>query len=735
MSEKIFQTDLAGKNLSIRTGKVALQATGSCEVRYGDTVVLATAVIAKQPREGVDFFPLMVEYEERLYAAGKIKGSRWIKREGRPSDEAVLTARLIDRSIRPLFPDQLKNDVQVILTVLSYDEQHDPDIVSLIAASAVLSLSSIPWDGPISGVRVGKINGEWVLNPGAEAQDKSSLDLVIAGTSDKVLMLEAGANEVSEEDVLEAVKFSQKHIKKIIDLIKEVQKEAGEKKVMPEIKVEEENEKKDSQKELEELTVSWVKENVAKKLFAKSYDSKSSRKEIVAEMAEELSAYLEEKGVGADRRKKAMGLFEELIEAEVSRGILKEARRVDGRKLEEIRKLGVESGILPRTHGSALFNRGETQIMSVVTLGSPGDEQLLEGLEESGSKRFMHHYNFPPFSVGEISPMRSPGRREIGHGALAERALRPMIPPKEEFPYTIRVVSEVLGSNGSSSMGSVCASSVALMDAGVPIKKAIAGIAMGLASDDNGNYKILTDLQDLEDGAGGMDFKVAGTADGITAIQMDTKTKGLNLDMVKETLARAKKARLEVLKVMNNVIAAPKPELSPYAPRIISFKINPDKIREVIGPGGKIINEIIDKTGVQIDIEPDGMVMVTSVSEESAGKAVDWIKNIVREVVVGEVFQGKITRILDFGAFAEILPKQEGLIHISEMANFRVNKVTDVVKVGDIVPVKVINIDDLGRINLSRRALLPNDQKHSIEDKIKKVFKPSFGKKQNPHRH
>ncbi|MBU1165185.1 polyribonucleotide nucleotidyltransferase [Patescibacteria group bacterium] len=740
MSVQTFETELAGTPLKIKTGQLALQATASCEVSYGETVVLATAVMSKQPRDGIDYFPLMVEYEERLYAAGKIKGSRWIKREGRPSDEAVLTARLVDRAIRPLFPEELKNEVQVILTVLSYDEENDPDIASLIAASAVLSMSSIPWKGPIGGVRIGQVEGEWVVNPTVEAKTKSNMNLIVAGGIDKVTMIEADANEVLEKEVYDAIEFSQKHIKKIIKFIEEVVAKAGDQKVAPEIKeaAEEETEdgeKKASIKEVEELTKNWVEENVSKKLFAKSLGTKSSRKGVVYELADELALYLEEQGVGKDRRAKAANMYMKLVEGVVTDAILKDSKRVDGRKLTEIRPLSSEIALLPRTHGSGLFNRGETQVLSVVTLGAPSDEQMLEGIDESGTKRFMHHYNFPGFCVGEVKPMRTPGRREIGHGALAERALQPMIPLKDEFPYTIRVVSEVLGSNGSSSMGSTCGSTLALMDAGVPIKKPVAGIAMGMASDNKGNYKILTDLQDLEDGHGGMDFKVAGTVDGITVIQMDTKTDGLSMQICKETLEQAKTARLEILKNMAKAIAVPRPELSQYAPRIISFSIDPEKIRDVIGPGGKIINEIINKTGVDIDIEQDGMVMITAVSEEGGKKAAEWIKNIVRVVEVGEVFEGKITRIMDFGAFAEVLPNQEGLIHISELAQRHVTTVTDVVNVGDKVPVKVIKIDDLGRINLSMKALQPQSDKRpddsrpsGSEQRDKKPFKPGFGK-------
>ncbi|OGY45219.1 MAG: polyribonucleotide nucleotidyltransferase [Candidatus Buchananbacteria bacterium RIFCSPHIGHO2_01_FULL_39_8] len=471
----------------------------------------------------------------------------------------------------------------------------------------------------------------------------------------------------------------------------------------------EEEETPESYKELVDKAHDWIKKNVPKVLFDKKLNTKEERKAALAQAKEEMATYLEEQGIGKERRKEALPLFDQFVEEEVSRAIIEEEKRVDGRKLTEVRPLDIKVGVLPRTHGSALFNRGATQILSIVTLGSPGDEQFLEGLEESGRKRFMHHYNFPPYSVGETGRIGGPGRRDIGHGALAEKAVRPLMPTKEEFPYTIRVVSEVLSSNGSSSMASACGTSLALMDAGVPIKKAVAGVAMGLASDEaKGIYKVLTDLQDLEDGPGGMDFKIAGTKDGITAIQLDTKTQGLPLAVVKKTLEQAQEARLEILKAMDKVITKPQAELSPYAPRIISFNINPERIREVIGPGGKVINEIIDKTGVQIDIEPDGLVMVTSVNEEGAKKAVEWIKGIVREVQVGEVFEGKVIKILDFGAIVQILPNQDGMIHISELAHHRVNSVSDVVKVGDVVKVKVINAEN-GRIGLSLKAMMPND--------------------------
>ncbi len=711
MAKKIFETEFAGKQLIIETGVLAKQANGSCTVRYGDTVVLATAVLGAA-KEGMNYFPLSVEYEERLYAAGKIKGSRWIKREGRPSDEAVLTARLVDRCIRPLFSDEIKNEVQVVLTVLSYDQQNDADAIGLIAASAALTISNIPWNGPLGGLRIGQIDGEWVINPTFEAREKSNMDLVVAGINNKILMIEADGKEVPEEVAYSAIEFSLKHINNLVKFLNDVREEIGKEKIpVQELvgKVLAEEETPESHKEMVETAQAWIKENVSKVLFDKKLVSKEERKSALSACKAQMLVYLEEQKIGKDRRKKAEPLFDEFVEAEVTRAIIEEEKRVDGRKLTEVRPLDVAVGLLPRTHGSALFNRGATQVLSIVTLGAPGDEQFLEGLEESGRKRFMHHYNFPPYSVGETGRIGSPGRREIGHGALAEKAIRNMIPAKEDFPYTVRVVSEVLGSNGSSSMASTCGTSLALMDAGVPIKKAVAGIAMGLASDDKGNYKILTDLQDLEDGAGGMDFKIAGTSEGITAIQLDTKTSGLSLEIVKQTLTQAKVARLEILETMNKVISAPRANLSPFAPRIISFSINPDKIREVIGPGGKIINEIIDKTGVQIDIEQTGLVLITALNEENGNKAADWVKSIVKEVEVGEIYEGKVSRILDFGAIVDILPHQDGMVHISELDNRRVDKVEDVVKLGDTVKVKVIAKEN-GRISLSRKALLPRPE-------------------------
>ena len=712
MSEvKKFSTEFCGRTLTIETGRIAKQTNASCTVQYGETVVLATVVMSKDQREGIDFFPLSVEYEERLYAAGKIKGSRWVKREGRPSEEAVLSGRMIDRAIRPLFPQGVRNDVQIVLTVLSYDGENDSNIVALIAASAALTISDIPWAGPLAGVKVGRVEGKLVFNPTPAEKEKSDLDLVVAGLNDKVLMLEAGAKQIPEAEMYEAIAKAMEPITVVQKFLQEIQTQIGKVKLPTEFFAAKITAEQQAETEkIQQLVATFAAAKVEAALFSKSLDSKSSRKEAIAKLDEELAKELIAQGLPVEKIESAQGYLYELIEGQVTENILKHDRRVDGRLLTDVRVLVGEVSILPRTHGSAIFSRGETQVLSLVTLGSPGDEQQLEGLEENGKKRYMHHYNFPPYSVGEIGRLGSPGRREIGHGDLAERALVPVLPTKEQFPYTIRVVSEVMGSNGSSSMASTCGSTLSLMDAGVPITAPVAGVAMGLASDGKGQFKVLTDLQDLEDGTGGMDFKITGTSQGITAIQLDTKTDGLPLTVVKQTLEQAKPARQQILELITKTIPTPRLEMSKYAPRIITFSIPIDKIRDVIGPGGKMINEIIDETGVTIDIEQDGMVYITSANAEAAVKAQDWIKNITREVVAGEVYQGTITRMLDFGAFAEILPKQEGLIHVSELAWGHVNRVTDVVQIGDVVPVKVLQIDDQGRINLSRKALIPKPE-------------------------
>ena len=705
-----FETMWGGKKLTIQTGKYANQANGACVVQYGDTVVLATAVMSESAREGIDFFPLMVEFEEKLYAAGRIKGSRFIKKEGRPTDEAILTARYNDRALRPLFDQRMRNEVQIVVSCLAFDGENDPDMPGLIAASCALHISDIPWNGPIADIRVGQIEGEWVMNPTYAARDKSLLDLAFAGTKSLVIMIEAGAKEAPEKTVLEAFRFGQKHLTEPIDLIEKVRAAVGKKKrdlatpATPEAKA-----KIEKREKAIAIAQPFIISQVCALFFGTPQATKVQRAEQKREIKKRTEAFLVTQGLDADDIKAGASVVGDMVEAEVMRAILEEGKRVDGRGLTEIRPLLAEVGVLPRVHGSGHFMRGETQVLSVITLGAPGDEQTLDGMEFVGVKRYFHHYNFPPFSVGEVKPMRGPGRREIGHGALAEKALAGMLPEKEIFPYTVRVVSEVLGSNGSSSMGSTCGSTLALMDAGVPIKAPVAGLAMGLATDTAGHWKIITDLQDLEDGAGGMDFKIAGTKDGITAIQMDTKTKGISLEVIEQTFAQAHAGRLQILDMMLKTIPAVRPDLSPYAPRIITLRISPELIGNVIGPGGKIINEIIATTGVQaIDIEDDGLVMITSVNAEGAKKAEEWVRNLTREVKAGELFTGKVVRLMDFGAFVEILPKQDGLVHISELAPWRVNAVGDIVKVGDTVHVKVKEIDEMGRINLSMKQVEGN---------------------------
>lgn len=695
MEQKKWSLQIGGRVLEVETGLLAGQANGSVTVRYGDTVVLATAVMSKNASRVSGYFPLMVDYEERYYAAGKIKGSRFIKREGRPSDEAILTGRVVDRTIRPLFNGRMRNDVQVVVTVLSIDGENDPDIIAMIAASAALSISNIPWNGPIGAVRVGRSKGELVLNPVNGDLKESDLDLIIAGTKDKINMIEAGIEEVPEEEVLKAFAFGQEAIKKIAEFLEGIQKEIGKAKSEPALL--------QGTPEFE----AKVKEILlANGLGEALYDpDKQVIEEKTKAIKEKVSEYIKASFTeGLERLEEvAEQVFEEVSDEIVHQNILEKEQRPDGRKLEEIRQISCQIGLLPRTHGSALFTRGETQALTITTLGSPGDEQIIDTMEVDMKKRYIHHYNFPPFSVGEVRPMRGPGRREVGHGALAERALVPVLPSKDEFPYTVLLVSEILSSNGSSSMASTCGSTLSLMDAGVPIKRPVSGIAMGIIVGKD-KFKVLTDIQGLEDHYGDMDFKAAGSEKGLTALQMDVKVDGVTLEMLEAVLKQSHDNRLEILGKIVAAIAAPRTEMSQYAPRIITMHINPEKIRNVIGSGGKIINQIIDETGVQIDIEDDGSVFITSPDEISAQKAQKWIDNLTHEVKAGELFNARITRIMNFGAFAEILPGQEGLIHISELADHRVDKVEDVVKVGDVVPVKVRNVDEQGRINLSMKA-------------------------------
>lgn len=697
MQEKQWSLQLGGRELTIATGTLAKQASGSVTVRYGDTVVLATAVMSKEMSRIVGYFPLMVDYEERYYAAGKIKGSRFIKREGRPSDDAILSGRAVDRTIRPLFDSRMRNEVQVVVTTLSYDGENDPDLVAMIAASAALALSDIPWNGPIGAVRVGLQDGNFVLNPSSEEREGSLLDLLLSGTKEKINMIECGAYEITEEQMGEAFEFGFEAIQKIASFIETVSKEAGkEKRAAARLCGSDEFEA--------DIRAFCEQSGLADALYLRP---KQAMEQKVAEMNEKISAYASEKYPDQKNLSELVSLItEEVSDEAVHRNILEKGARPDGRAINEIRPITCQVGILPRTHGTGLFTRGETQALTVTTLGAPGDEMVVDTMETDMKKRYMHFYNFPPYSVGEVRPMRGPGRREVGHGALAEKALVPVLPSKEEFPYTILLVSEVLESNGSSSMASTCGSTLSLMDAGVPIKKPVAGVAMGVIAGKDGTYTVLTDIQGLEDHYGDMDFKVAGTKDGITAMQMDVKIDGLTPAMLKTAIAQAKEGRLFIMEKILSALSAPRQTLSVYAPRIITLHINPEKIRDVIGPGGKMINQIIDETGVSIDIEDDGSVFITSTDETSAKEAVQWVENITREVKSGELFQGRVTRIMNFGAFAEVLPNQEGLIHISELADHRVEKVEDIVRVGDIVPVIVKEIDSQGRINLSHKAAL-----------------------------
>lgn len=735
MEPRTFKTQFAGKELTIETGKFAAQANASCTVRMGDTIVLVTAVMSDETRPGMNFFPLMVDYEEKLYAAGRIKGSRFIKREGRPSDEAVLVSRFVDRATRPLFDERIRNDIQIIITALSFDEEHDPDILGLIGASCALHMSDIPWSGPIGAIRVSKSGDEWLFNPTYSQREDTEFDLDIAGTPERVIMVEASAKEAPEDAIAEAFKRGMEELKPVVDLIEQIRSEIGKEKVnLLEPETEEEKAAQARKAEIEEKARAFMRPRIQELFFAAPKATKAERAEAKKELKKELKKHLISEGVDEDDVSYGTALVYDFVQFEISRMILEEGKRVDGRGLEEVRDLTIEVGLLPRVHGSGHFSRGETQILSVCTLGAPGDQQTLDNMETVGEKRYMHHYNFLPFSVGEAKPLRGAGRREIGHGALAEKAVEVMIPGKDEFPYTVRVVSETLNSNGSSSMASACASTLALMDAGVPIKAPVAGIAIGLASIGD-DWKVITDIQDLEDGKGGMDFKVTGTETGVTAIQMDTKTAGLTQDIIEEALRQGKNARLSILEQMKGIIAAPRDELSPYAPRIIKMNINPDKIREVIGPGGKMINEIIEKTGVDtIDIEQDGLVMITATDQESGDKAREWIHNLTREVEAGEAFTGEVVRIMDFGAFVQILPGKDGLVHISELAPWRVEKVTDIVDVGDSVNVKVIEIDDMGRINLSMKQAEGNEYTDEMRAKAQKPTERSGDRGTGPRR-
>ncbi|EQK42086.1 polyribonucleotide nucleotidyltransferase [[Clostridium] bifermentans ATCC 638] len=698
---KVFKMDFAGRELSVEIGKIAELASGSAILQYGETMVMVNTSKSAQPRDGIDFFPLSVDYEEKLYSVGKIPGG-FLKREGKPSEKAILTSRLIDRPIRPLFPKGFRNDVQVVATVLSVDQDCTPDIVAMIGSSIALSISDIPFNGPTGSVSVGLVDGAFVINPTAEQREKSSLHLVVSGTKDAIMMVEAGAEEIPDELMLEAILFAHKEIKKVVEFIETIVAEVGKEKI--EVTLFEIN--ADVEKAVREFATDKMKEAVKTVEKLERMEKMDAVKEATFENFEDI---VEEFGQDIEETLHA------IIKEQVRKLIVHENVRPDNRKPDEIRPIWCDNGFIPRAHGSGLFTRGQTQVMSIATLGALGDVQILDGLDEEESKRYMHHYNFPAYSVGEARPSRGPGRREIGHGALAERALLPVIPSKEDFPYAIRVVSEVLSSNGSTSQGSVCGSTLSLLDAGVPLKDMVAGIAMGLIKHDD-KVAVLSDIQGMEDHLGDMDFKVAGTEHGITAIQMDIKIAGIDEEVLRTALKQAKVGRIHILNEMRKTIAAPKPELSKYAPKIVTMNINPDKIRDVIGPGGKIITKIIDETGVKIDIEQTGEVFISGIDAEMIAKAQELINNIVAEAEVGETYTGKVTRIMNFGAFVEVLPGKEGLLHISHIAHERVNKVEDVLNIGDEVTVKVTEIDEKGRVNLSRKALLPKPEKKEVKE-------------------
>ena len=694
----VYSIEWAGRKLTVEIGQLAKQANGAVLVRYGDSAVLSTATASKEPKN-VDFFPLTVNYEERLYAVGKIPGG-FIKREGRPSEKAILASRLIDRPIRPLFADGFRNEVQVVSLVLSVDQDCSTEMAAMFGSSLALSVSDIPFEGPIAGVIVGRIDNQFVINPNVEQTEKSDIHLTVAGTKDAINMVEAGADEIPEETMLEAIMFGHDEIKRLIAFQEKIVSEIGKDKidvVLAEV---------DPQLEAEVRAFCETE-----MIQAIQVQEKHAREDAINAVKDKVIVKYEEQEADDSVLKQVKQILDKLVKGEVRRLISEDKIRPDGRKVDEIRPLSSEVGLLPRTHGSGLFTRGQTQALSICTLGALGDVQILDGLGLEEEKRFMHHYNFPNFSVGETGPMRGPGRREIGHGALGERALSVVIPDEKDFPYTIRLVAEVLESNGSSSQASICAGTLAMMDAGVPIKAPVAGIAMGLVKSGE-HYTILSDIQGMEDHLGDMDFKVAGTAKGVTALQMDIKIDGLSREILEEALQQAKKGRMQILDSMISTIQKPREQLSAFAPKILTMHINPDKIRDVIGPSGKQINKIIEETGVKIDIEQDGTVFISSTDEEMNQKAKHIIEDIVREVVVGQLYLGKVKRIEKFGAFVEIFHGKDGLVHISELAEERVGKVEDVVKIGDEMLVKVMEIDKQGRVNLSRKAVLKEQRQH-----------------------
>lgn len=685
-----FQMELAGRQLTIETGELAKQASGSALVRYGDTVVLVTATASKEAKD-IDFFPLTVDYEEKMYAIGRIPGG-FIKREGRPAESAILNSRLIDRPIRPLFDKGCRNEVHVVATVLSVDHDNAPEICALIGASAALSISDIPWAGPIAGVRMGLVDGKIVVNPTKEQLDATKLNMVVAGTKDAILMVEGEASEIPEDTILEVIMTAHEEIKKIVAFQESMVASLGVVKRVFEVQ--------EVPEEIAEAVKAYAHDELDK---AVRHPDKMVREAQQAEVFAKVQEHFAE--IYPEQEAVILTVLEKMVKEIVRHMITVEKIRPDGRKLDEVRPITNRVGVLPRTHGSGLFTRGQTQVLNICTLAPLSEKQAIDGLGIETEKRYIHHYNFPSYSVGETRSSRGPGRREIGHGALAERALLAVLPSEEEFPYAMRLVSEVLESNGSSSMASVCGSTLSLMDAGVPIKAPVAGVAMGLVTQGE-HYTILTDIQGMEDALGDMDFKVAGTEKGVTAIQMDIKISGLSREILEEALAQAHKGRMHIMGKMMEAISTPRDHMSPWAPRIITMKIDPDKIRDVIGQGGKVIRGIIDETGAKIDIEDDGTISIAAVEEESANKAIQIITNLTKEVEVGEVYLGKVTRIMNFGAFVEVLPGKEGLVHISKLDKSRVENVEDIVSVGDEIMVKVIEIDDKGRINLSRKDTL-----------------------------
>jgi polyribonucleotide nucleotidyltransferase len=706
---KSWTTEWAGRELIIETGKLALQADGACTVQYGDTKILATAVISDDVRDGMSYFPLTVEFQEKLYASGKIKGSRFVKREGKPSDEATTTSRAIDRAIRPMFDQRIRNDIQIVLTPLSVDEETDTEVTSLIAANVAISISQIPWEGPVGVARVGISDEGFILNPTTDEINTGELDMIVAGNPDSLAMVEGRSNEIAEDKMYKAMKWGCSKTKPLISFIDEIKQEIGKDKIDP-LADFEQYQKGSKYQQAKQEAKDFVEDKADEFMFDSPKIGRKERTKTIAKVEEKTKEYLEEQGYEDEVVSFAVSKAEKAISKVVMDKIIDEEKRLSGRDLDEVRDLTIETDMAPNLHGSSLFQRGDTQVLNTVTLGAPGKEKTLDTMELDEKKKYIHHYYDSPFTYGDTGYMGAPGRREIGHGMLAESALRPVLPEDEKFPYAIRSVSEVLSSNGSSSMASICGSSLSLMNAGVPISKPVAGIAMGLASrgniaEDEGEWEVITDLQDVEDGPGGMDFKLGGTKDGLTVVQMDTKSYGLNWDIVEKTLNQGKQARLEIIDEMNEVISEPVDEISDSAPRIETLEVDPDKIGDIIGPGGDTIQEIIDKTGVEIDIEDEGRVIITSDEKEGMEQAKKIIETLTHEVEPGETYTGEVTRIEDFGAFVEILPGKKGLVHISEMEEDRTENVRDIVDMGDEVKVKVKEIDDMDRINLTMKDL------------------------------